>query len=308
MRVEDLDASGLIYHPVKQEAPMALRPKAIPNVPKVKLWIVINSFNSAFYISACMRLAVEIRKHLDEMVPRPRILLVFGGSTSRRVDVVFGITVARIDKNLSDYGAFVGVHDTVKAGIIGRYDRCVLLHDTVWPREGRFLEAMIDVQNAKRTTLPFLHAHPLGWYNLGIGRADFFENIGAEYAKVQSIPKQLGYELEHGKSLTFGEVILKPLREYSKYTIARHRVGAGDIDALTTHSTGAVVIQGKSRVVVYVASLGIFKLSHGPTSYQVPIYSDYDLPCTEKDWYAMRMKYPQMDWCLPLLEVDPNEW
>ena len=303
MQMDALNPSGIIFHPVKQGSLSKYRSHAIPNPPKAKVWIVINSFNSTFYLSSCTKLVEEIRRQLQQMIPQPRILIVFGGSADRRVDSLSAFSVCRIQQNLSDYGSLVGVHDALAAGLMKPADRCVVLHDTVWPKKGVFLQAMIDIQNARTHTQPFFFAHPLGWYNLGVGRAEFLAQLGSQYAKVKHIPKELAYELEHGKTISIDGVKLSALREHSVYTIAKHRVSEYNFQELTTHATGAVCINGKSRVVVFIASLGVLKFTHGPTSYQVPIYADADLPKTEKDWFTLRRKYPQLDWCLPLVEI-----
>ena len=133
-----------------------------------------------------------------------------------------------------------------------------------------------------------------GQEEVGLIRVDADEQRGVGH----------GAALEHGKCVTIDGVRLSPLREHSIHTIAPHRVPPGDVDRLTTHATGAVQVDGKSRVVVYIASLGVMKLSHGPTSYQVPVYADGDLPRTETEWRALRRRYPQMSWCLPLVECN----
>ena len=86
------------------------------------------------------------------------------------------------------------------------------------------------------------------------------------------------------------------------YTIARHRVAAADADRLTTHATGAVVMNGTARVAVFIASLGVTKYTHGPTTYHVPVYADADLPRTADEWVALRLRYSHLSWCLPLVE------
>lgn len=307
LRVDDLPGGGVIFHPVKPalqtEAMQRWRVGKVLNPPKVKLWLVLNSFNSRYYSTACAKLLCEIREQLRCMIPQPGILLAFGGCAARKL-VPLGplCTVAMIDRNLSDYGAFVGVMDAVAAGIIGKGDRCTLLHDTTYPHEGAFLRAMLDLQNAPATAAPFHFAHPLGWYNIGVGSAAFFAGLGGSYARVSAIPKQLGYKLEHGEAVTIEGVTLMPLRHFSKLTLAEHRVCASDVDRLTQHSTGAVQVAGRSRVVVFLAALGVHKFTHGPTSYQVPIWSDADLPSCTHDFDALAKRFGKgMSWALPLI-------
>ena len=304
MSVDALHESGLIFHPVKKKSKAVYRNSATPNGPKTKLWIIINSFNSSFYVNSAVKLSLEITRQLKTMVPQPRVLLVIGGSKKRRVDSLPMFCACRIQQNLSDYGSFVGVHDALESNVMKKSDRCVLLHDTVWPREDTFFRAMIDIQNTEMYNTPFCFAHPLGWYNLGVGSADFFARMGSQYQNVDILPKELGYKLEHGNTISINGAKLSPLREHSIYTIAKHRVSDGNFGDLTTHSTGAMNIDGRSRVIVFLPSLGVFKFTHGPTSYQVPIYADTDLPRTEEEWRQLQRKYPQMNWCMPLIQIN----
>jgi hypothetical protein len=304
MSVDALHESGLIFHPVKKKSKAVYRNSATPNGPKTKLWIIINSFNSSFYVDSAVKLSTEINRQLKTMVPQPRVLLVIGGSKKRQVDSLPMFCACRIQQNLSDYGSLVGVHDALESNVMQKSDRCVLLHDTVWPREDTFFRAMIDIQNTEMYNTPFCFAHPLGWYNLGVGSADFFARMGSQYQNVDILPKELGYKLEHGNTIFINGAKLSPLREHSIYTIAKHRVSDGNFGDLTTHSTGAMNIDGRSRVVVFLPSLGVFKFTHGPTSYQVPIYADTDLPRTEEEWRQLQRKYPQMNWCLPLIQIN----
>ena len=313
LRISDLPRTGTIHHPVKHDSVAIHRQDGVLNAPKVKLHIVINTFNDEDYITQACALANEIEEQLSEMIPVPQITLAIGGCDEDDV-ISCCRTYVRSRKNMSDYGALLAIRRCVNDGLMSPEDRCLLLHDTTWPKQRAFINAMLDLQNAPINEHAFMFAHPLGWYNIGVGPAAFLMRFASAFDRVSCIPKQVAYALEHGgEHVTHEGTRLPSLRMFSKVSIGAHRVDVSSIPAcananLTMHSTGAVNFMGKSRVVVYLASLGLFKFTHGPTSYQVPVWSNADIATDTAAWKKMRKEHPTwqhgMDWALPLVSID----
>lgn len=312
-RRENLPGDGLIFHPVKSGS-VHVREHARLNPPAPHLTIIINSFNASPYFGCSLDVAQQIEQALSTLICMPKIVICYGGCGSRALHTIGTRTYVTLEKNLSDYASYVAVKELTSRGIIDEHCKCLLLHDTICVKADAFLHAILDILADSHDGPRFQFAHPLGWYNMGVGDAALLAELGALFDRVTHIPKELGYALEHGRQVTHENVTLLPLRHFSKITLAKHRVAVSDLsppslleqlNALTFHSLGAIDYCGKSRVAVYLASLGIYKFTHGPTSYQVPVWADADLPTSVDNWKRQKATNAHwqgsMDWALPLV-------
>jgi hypothetical protein len=100
---------------------------------------------------------------------------------------------------------------------------------------------------------------------------------------------------------------VKGLRALSNFTLSGVDPDTEDVDDVDSQSIGAILKFGKRRHVAYLSSLGIFKYSHTPVTFLLPIWVGAFAPHSNDDFNALNahptIKQFGLDWARALVPL-----
>ncbi len=265
------------------------------------LVVAINSFNSTYYVLKALALRKEIEEELTGLSVTILIMVVFGGAQNAYCRLMdnHGFFCA-IEENLSDYNVFVAVERF--ASVLPPAFTLVCLHDTCTIKRGVFGVAMRRLTETEIDG--WIFAHSLGLYNLGVCDREFALTHARHFDGIVNIPKNKSIQLEHSRDTV---TILAAdgctrnvpgLRSFSSTCLNGLLVADGNVDL---HSIMPVNDDHGDRHVVYISSFGVFKHSHTPMTYLLPILASNLCPQTQRDYKRLTRSYENG-------ELSPHEW
>ena len=176
-----------------------------------------------------------------------------------------------------------------------------MLHDTSTVKQGCFLKMMMKLSRYDLEGWVFGHA--LGLYNIGACDMKFAIDNSKNWICITHLDKETSIRLEHSR----GEVEVQNkqisgLRRFSNYTLsqANSEEGVKDLNELDFHSIVPMCEHGqtKTKHVVFIGSLGIYKFTHAPGSFLLPIWVGPYAPKSEDEFNALSQN----------VHVQQNEW
>ena len=265
------------------------------------LIICINSFNSSRYVRYALELINQINLELGYGGVKFSILCVFGGCSTYKVCSFDKTTYVSIPQNLPDHNIYMGIHYCHSLSMLPKRATCVMLHDTSMVKQGCFRKMMMKLSRLDLSGWVF--GHPLGLYNIGVCDVQFAIDNSKNWIGITHLDKETSIRLEHSRS--FVEVQNKQipgLRSFSNYTLsqANSEEGVKDINELDSHSIVPFREDGqtKTKHVVFIGALGIYKFTHAPGSFLLPIWVGPYAPKNEDEFAALSQN----------VHVQQNEW
>lgn len=276
-----------------------------------KLLIFINSFNSGHYVKHALQLINQIHRELNYGGIKFSIFCVFGGCSRYEVCCYDKTTFVSIPQNLSDHNIYSGIHH-VRA-LLPKKATCVMLHDTCAVRQGCFRKMMMRL--SRFDLQGFVFGHALGLYNIGVCDVQFAIENSKNWIGVTHLEKNISIQLEHSRS--FVEIQNKKihgLRYFSNKTLnrANSKEGVQDFMELDFHSIVPFQEDGqqaKTKHAVFIGSLGIYKFTHAPGSYMLPIWIGEYAPTSEDEYadLSKNVHVRQHDWVRALISYTPTK-
>lgn len=158
----------------------------------------------------------------------------------------------------------------------------------------------------------FVFAHALGLYNIGVCDVQFAIENSKKWVGIRNLDKETSIRLEHSR----GEVEIQKkkvfgLRNFTNFTLsqANSEDGVKDFNELDFHSIVAMRedTQTKTKHVVFIGSLGIYKFTHAPGSFLLPIWVGPYAPKNEEEFAALsnNVHIQQNEWVRALVPYVP---
>ena len=257
------------------------------------LLICINSFNSSRYVRHALELIKQINLELGYGGVKYSILCVFGGCSNYEVCSFGHTTFVSIPQNLSDHNIYAGINHCYRnfSSMLPQNATCVILHDTCVVKPGCFRKMMMKI--SRIDVLGWVFAHSLGLYNIGVCDIKFAIENSKNWMGITHLDKATSITLEHSR----GEVELennkkiRGLRSYSNFTLnqANSHKGVTNFDELDFHSIVPFYENGqtKHKHVVFIGALGIYKMTHAPGSFLLPIWVNEYAPKNMNEFNAL---------------------
>ena len=254
------------------------------------LLICINSFNSSRYVRYALALINQINVELGYGGVKFSILCVFGGCSTYNVCSFDKTTYVSIPQNLSDHNIYMGINYCHSLSMLPQKATCVMLHDTSMVKQGCFRKMMMKL--SRYDLKGWVFGHALGLYNIGVCDVQFAIDNSKNWIGITHLDKETSIRLEQSRS--FVEVQNKQipgLRSFSDYTLnqANSKEGVMDFNELDFHSIVPMREDGqtKTKHVVFIGALGIYKLFHSPVSFLLPIWVNECAPKNEEEYAAL---------------------
>ena len=265
----------------------------------------INTFDSEKYITACDRIIMKIHELIKDRF-QFLILCGVGGCRLCKCYKNNNTIYSCITENLSDHNIYLAVRQCVEddgiSPLLKREYKYVMIQDTMWPDETRFSQCIYAIENAQISD-KFVFAHSLGLYNLGVATLDFLLERANEWNDIDILNKTDGILLETGRYVilntkTGEKKQMRPLRHFTKHTLSNIMASTdGDLHNSTflvdSISIGSVTDKwGNNKHYAYIASLGMYKMTHVPETFEVPIWVPPLVATTEEEWMNMWKNNP----------------
>lgn len=267
------------------------------------LLICINSFNSSRYVKHALQLINQIHLELNYGGIKFSILCVFGGCSSYEVCTLNNTTYVSIPQNLSDHNIYMGINHChhVRALPPKKATTCVMLHDTSMVKQGCFRKMMMKL--SRYNLKGWVFGHALGLYNIGVCDIEFAINNSQNWIGIDHLDKQTSIQLEHSRgSIEVQNKHIPGLRSFSNKTLnqANSAEGVKDFNELDFHSIVPMYEDGqtKNKHVVFIGALGIYKFTHSPGSFLIPIWVRQYAPTSEEEYATLSQN----------VHVQQNEW
>lgn len=265
------------------------------------LLICINSFNSSRYVKHAFELINQVNLELNYGGVKFSILCVFGGCSSYEVCNLDNTTYVSIPQNLSDHNVYMGINYCQSLSMLPKKATCVMLHDTCVVKQGCFRKMMMKL--SRLDLKGFVFAHALGLYNIGVCDVQFAIQNSNHWIGVNYLDKQTSINLEHSRG--FVEIQNKKipgLRSLSNKTLnqANSAEGVKDFNELDFHSIVPFREDGqtKTKHAVFIGSLGVYKFTHSPGSFLLPIWVNEYAPKSEEEFATLTQN----------VHVNQNAW
>jgi hypothetical protein len=157
----------------------------------------------------------------------------------------------------------------------------------------------------------WVFAHALGLYNIGVCDLNTAVTHAMQWKPITHLDKQVSIALEHTRSTMIVETHeVKGLRALSNFTLSGVDPDTENVDDVDSQSVGAILKFGKRRHVVYLSSLGMFKYSHTPVTFLLPIWVGGFAPHSDDDFNAMNsdpiIKQHGLEWARALVPLPTN--
>lgn len=274
------------------------------------LIICINSFNLGQYVRDALDLITQVLMELNYGGIKFSILCVFGGCSEYKVCTVGLLRYVSIPQNLSDHNIYMGIH-YCHASLPTRAT-CVMLHDTCMAKQGCFRKMMMKLSRYDLNGWVFAHA--LGLYNIGVCDLQFAIDHSKNWIGIDHLDKQTSIRLEHSRhSIQVQSVQVPGLRSYSNKTLnmANSERGVQHFNEIDYHSIVPIRKHGetKTRHVVFIGSLGIYKFTHSPGPFLLPIWVNEYAPKSDAEYEALRdnIHVQQHEWVRALVPYSPTK-
>lgn len=265
------------------------------------LVVCINSFNDPFYVGEAQRLVRQIHMELSYGGIKYVVFCAFGGCPEARVEsfdldgkkTIYSCT----RKNLSDHNAFPCLKQAER--LLPRAATVVFLHDTCSVCPGAFRRQMVKLSRLDVQKWTF--AHSLGLYNMGVCPVAEALAIADQWEPVGTLPKAASIALEHSRTgIEVEGHFVAALRSRSDESLNAVCNTSDGVDGSDMHSITAVQLGSspKPRHVVYMGSLGVYKFSHTPGPYLLPIWVGPYAPSSREEFDALGKN----------AHVKANEW
>ena len=256
---------------------------------------LINTFNDTYYNKKADDLLSNIRSQLNTYLDIPYVIVVVkGGCGVNNSAQVNNIVYIEIQENLSDHNIYTGFKRNVNtyfASTEYKNATYVVLHDTcmISPQFHNCVKSLLDV---KLNDGPqWIFAHTYGLYNIGVCNYRFMLKRGCDFDGIFTLPKNEGIQLEQGTNIKIQDKMIPSLLSYSKYTLAKiinHDSLEKGVHNVDSYAINGINDDGKVRWMVYIASLGVYKLYGSVMSFFIPVWcSDNHQPKDESHYNTM---------------------
>lgn len=277
------------------------------------LLICINSFNSSRYVRHALELINQINLELSYGGVKFSILCVFGGCSTYKVCSFDTTTYVSIPQNLSDHNIYAGInHCHTLSMLPKKATTCVMLHDTCTVKQGCFRKMMMKLSRLDLSGWVF--GHTLGLYNIGACDMKFAIDNSKNWIGITHLDKETSIRLEHSRgSVEVQNKQIPGLRSFSNYTLSQANTeeGVNDLNELDFHSIVSLHEGGqtKTKHVVFIGSLGIYKFTHAPGSFLLPIWVGPYAPKNEEEFNALsnNVHIQQNEWVRALVSYVPKK-
>jgi hypothetical protein len=262
------------------------------------LVFLINSVNAELYSEMAKYLVDQIIDRLDsESIPF-HVVVVKGGSMNKHISIQEKQTVIHTKPNLYDFNAFVGFAENRFYFESEEFRNAVYvyLHDTCVLSE-RFATCMRTLKDLKfRESTQWIFAHTYGRHNIGVCTYDFVLKRARHFDNIAYLSKAAAVNLEQGTSVVCETIRIPSSFELSSFTLGSmiRNVDSLEEAASTTDmfSINAFEYRNTRWYMVYIASLGIYKLMHSNKSYLIPVWSSSEHQTKNEDHLKeMRNKF-----------------
>jgi hypothetical protein len=213
-----------------------------------------------------------------------------------------------IPQNLSDHNVYAGIN--FYQSILPKICNCVMLHDTCAVKKGCFRKMMMKI--GRYDLRGWVFGHALGLYNIGICDMQFALLNSTNWIGITHLEKTDSIRLEHARcKITVQNKNIPGLRSYSNFTLqqANATTGVQDFKELDFHSIVPIREDGqtKTKHVVFIGSLGVYKFTHSPGPFLLPIWVNEFCPTTEEEFEVLSSnKHVQNnDWVRALIPYLP---
>lgn len=252
------------------------------------LIICINSFNDSTYSKYALDLINQVKTELNGRLTFS-ILCAVGGCESYNIRSLDSTTTyVDIPQNLSDHNIYLGMYYYHSLHGLPERATCVMLHDTCMVKPVCFRNKMMCLN--RFDIRGWVFAHALGLYNIGVCDVHFALTHSQKWLGISHLDKATGITLEHSR----GSVEVQPnrfvpgLRSYSNKTLSGADNDKQNINDVDYHSITPIRAEnGKTRHVVFLGSLGVYKFTHSPGSFTIPIWVNEFAPKSEDEYVAL---------------------
>lgn len=271
------------------------------------LLICVNSFNSSEYVRASLSLVKSINSELMYGGIKYTILCTYGGASECIYNHENVIYVSH-KKNLSDHNSFVGIL-CAQHLLPNNRITCVFIHDSCTIKSQVFRTKMKKM--SRLNIEGWVFAHALGLYNIGVCDLKTAIRHAIQWKPITHIDKQVSIALEHTRNtITIEDHEIRGLRALSNLTLSGVDPNTDSIDDVDSQSVGAIMKFGKRRHVVYLSSLGLFKYSHTPVTFLLPIWVGGFVPHSNNDFNTLGsdplIKQHGLEWARALVPLESN--
>lgn len=273
------------------------------------LLICINSFNSNRYVKYANDLINQVNLELNYGGVKFTILCVFGGCNTYECFTSQNTMYMCIPQNLSDHNVYMGINKY--SYMLPQKATCVMLHDTCMVKKSCFRRMMMRL--SRYDIEGWIFGHSLGLYNIGVCNIQFALDNGKQWIGIDHIEKQKSIELEHSRgAIEVKNRQIRGLRSFSNKTLntANSTDGVGDFNELDYHSIVPLRQNGeKTKHVVFIGALGVYKLTHAPGSFLLPIWvNEYAPKCDDEYNNMTKNKHVQQhEWVRALVPYVPTK-
>lgn len=274
--------------------------------------VCINSFNSSKYVKYALDLINQITLELNYGGIKFSILCVFGGCSGYEICTVNNTKYVTIPQNLSDHNVYMGINHCHHVGALPDKATCVMIHDTCMVKQGCFRKMMMKL--SRYDLKGWVFGHALGLYNIGACDVQFAIDNSQNWIGINHLEKQTSIKLEHSReSIEVQNKKVPGLRSFSNKTLNQGNSAGGvkDFNELDYHSIIPMREDGetKTRHVVFIGSLGVYKFTHSPGSFLLPIWVNEYAPKTEDEYSALssNVHVKQNEWVRALIPYIPTK-
>ncbi len=273
------------------------------------LLICINSFNKNTYVKSALKLVQQVQLELAYGGIKFSILCVFGGCDKYEFCTVQNSTFMSIPQNLSDHNIYRGI--AYHADTLPEKATCIMLHDTCQVKTGQFRKMMMKLSRFNIEN-EWIFAHALGLYNIGICDMNFAKKHAQNWVGIDYLDKNTSYKLEHTReTIDVAGKHVPGLRSYSNKTLNPTKNNRHNFNDLDFHSIIPFFEEGNTnhhRHVVYLGAIGVYKFTHTPGSYLLPIWVNEFMPSTqtEYDLLSSNVHVKQNEWIRALIPYSPT--
>lgn len=271
------------------------------------LLICVNSFNCSEYVSASLNLIQSMNNELCYGGIKYTILCTYGGAE----ELIYNhgnIIYVSHTQNLSDHNSFIGIlrarHLLPKSRVT-----CMFVHDSCTIKPLVFRSKMKKI--SRLNVEGWVFAHALGLYNIGVCDLNTATKHAKQWTPIQHLDKQVSIALEHTRTtMTIEGHEIKGLRALSNFTLSGVEPNTDNIDDVDSQSVGAIMKFGKRRHVVFLSSLGLYKYSHTPSSFLLPIWVGAFSPRSIDDFNRLDsndlIQQHGLGWARALVPMEPS--
>jgi hypothetical protein len=160
----------------------------------------------------------------------------------------------------------------------------------------------------------WVFGHALGLYNIGVCDVQFAIDNSKNWIGITHLDKASSIRLEHSRgSIEVQNKQIPGLRRFSNYTLnqANSEEGVTDFNELDFHSIVPMCEGGqtKTKHVVFIGALGIYKFTHAPGSFLLPIWVGPYAPKNEEEFNALsnNVHIQQHEWVRTLISYVPKK-